>query len=75
MREIDIASDAGRAEVLALARDADVMVDNYRPGVLRRHGLGYDDVQGRQSAHRLLRDLGLRLQRSRRARRTAPTTT
>jgi len=45
MREIDIAAEAGRAEVLALARDADVMVDNYRPGVLRRYGLGYDDVK------------------------------
>ena len=31
--------------MLALAREADVMVDNYRPGVLRRHGLGYDDVK------------------------------
>ena len=45
MREIDIASQAGRAEVLALARDADVMVDNYRPGVLQRHGLGYENVK------------------------------
>jgi crotonobetainyl-CoA:carnitine CoA-transferase CaiB-like acyl-CoA transferase len=45
IREIDIASQAGRAEVLALARDADVMVDNYRPGVLARNGLGYDDVE------------------------------
>jgi crotonobetainyl-CoA:carnitine CoA-transferase CaiB-like acyl-CoA transferase len=45
MREIDIATAAGRAEVLALARDADVMVDNYRPGVLQRHGLGYADVK------------------------------
>ena len=44
MRAIDIASAAGRAEVLALAREADVIVDNYRPGVLRRHGLGYDDI-------------------------------
>ena len=33
------------AEVLALAREADVMVDNYRPGVLRRYGVGYDDVK------------------------------
>jgi crotonobetainyl-CoA:carnitine CoA-transferase CaiB-like acyl-CoA transferase len=46
LREIDVTSEAGRAEVLALARDADVMVDNYRPGVLRRHGLGYEDVRG-----------------------------
>jgi crotonobetainyl-CoA:carnitine CoA-transferase CaiB-like acyl-CoA transferase len=44
-RAIDIASDAGRAEVLDLARAADVMVDNYRPGVLQRHGLGYADVK------------------------------
>jgi crotonobetainyl-CoA:carnitine CoA-transferase CaiB-like acyl-CoA transferase len=45
MREIDIATDAGRKEVRALARDADVMVDNYRPGVLARNGLGYEDVK------------------------------
>ena len=45
MREIDIESEAGRAEVLALAGKADVMVDNYRPGVLARHGLGYDAVR------------------------------
>lgn len=44
-RAIDIAKPEGRASVLALARDADVMVDNYRPGVLRRHGLGYEDVK------------------------------
>ena len=45
MREIDTASEGGRAEVLALAREADVMVDNYRPGVLRRHGFGYDEIK------------------------------
>lgn len=45
MREIDIATEQGRSEVRALARDAHVMVDNYRPGVLRKHGLGYDDIK------------------------------
>jgi crotonobetainyl-CoA:carnitine CoA-transferase CaiB-like acyl-CoA transferase len=45
LREIDLASEDGHAEVLALAREADVMVDNYRPGVLRRHGLGYEDMK------------------------------
>lgn len=45
MQAIDIGSAAGRTEVLALARAADVIVDNYRPGVLRRHGLGYDDIR------------------------------
>jgi crotonobetainyl-CoA:carnitine CoA-transferase CaiB-like acyl-CoA transferase len=45
LREIDIATAAGRAEVLAVARETDVMVDNFRPGVLRRYGLGYEDVK------------------------------
>jgi crotonobetainyl-CoA:carnitine CoA-transferase CaiB-like acyl-CoA transferase len=45
MREIDIATDAGREEVCALVRNADVIVDNYRPGVLARHKLGYEDVK------------------------------
>lgn len=45
MRAIDIATPAGHAEVMAIARDADVMVDNYRPGVLLRHGLGYEDIK------------------------------
>ena len=44
-REIDMGSDEGRAALLAYAREADVLVDNYRPGVLQRHGLGYDDVK------------------------------
>ena len=44
MCEIDIASEAGRAEVLALAREADVMVDNYRPGVLGKFGLDHDSL-------------------------------
>lgn len=44
-RAIDIATDEGRASVLSLVRDADVMVDNYRPGVLQRHGLGYEAVK------------------------------
>lgn len=45
MRAIDIGSPQGRDEVLALLRTADVMVDNYRPGALQRHGLGYEDVR------------------------------
>jgi crotonobetainyl-CoA:carnitine CoA-transferase CaiB-like acyl-CoA transferase len=45
IREIDIASAAGRAAVLELARAADVMVDNYRPGALQRHGLDYASVR------------------------------
>lgn len=44
-RSIDIASEAGLAEVRELLRNADVMVDNFRPGALARHGLGYEDVK------------------------------
>ena len=44
-REIDMGSDEGRAALLAYASEADVLVDNYRPGVLQRHGLGYEDVK------------------------------
>ena len=44
-REIDMGSDEGRAALLAYAREADVLVDNYRPGVLQRHGLGHDDLK------------------------------
>ena len=44
-RAIDLTTSAGRAEALQLARQADVIVDNYRPGALARHGLGYDAVR------------------------------
>jgi crotonobetainyl-CoA:carnitine CoA-transferase CaiB-like acyl-CoA transferase len=40
----DLKSDAGRALVLRLARDADVVVENYAPGMLDGWGLGYADL-------------------------------
>ncbi len=40
--ELDLRSDAGREQVLALARDADVLIESFRPGVLDRRGLGFD---------------------------------
>lgn len=39
---IDITKDEGRDIVLRLAADADVFIENFRPGVLERAGLGYD---------------------------------
>lgn len=45
LMELDIASPDTREQVLELVRAADVMVDNYRPGVLQRHGLGYEEVK------------------------------
>ena len=38
---VDITSEAGAQLVQRLSRDADVLVENYRPGVLDRAGLGY----------------------------------
>lgn len=39
---IDLKSAAGRDAVIALARVADVVIDNFRPGTLDRWGLTYD---------------------------------
>lgn len=39
---IDLKSPAGRDAVIALARVADVVIDNFRPGTLDRWGLNYE---------------------------------
>lgn len=39
---LDLKSPAGKEVLLKLARDADILVENYRPGALRRLGLGYE---------------------------------
>jgi crotonobetainyl-CoA:carnitine CoA-transferase CaiB-like acyl-CoA transferase len=39
---LDITKPDGRDLVLRLAKDADVFIENFRPGVLDRSGLGYD---------------------------------
>lgn len=41
---VDLKSPQGVDNALALLRDADVMVDSYRPGVMKRLGLGYEAV-------------------------------
>lgn len=41
---IDLKQPKGREVFLRLARDADVFVTNFRPGVCERLGIGYDDV-------------------------------
>ncbi len=43
---IDLQQTDGQALVQALARRADVLVENYRPGVAARLGLGYDTLKG-----------------------------
>jgi crotonobetainyl-CoA:carnitine CoA-transferase CaiB-like acyl-CoA transferase len=42
---VDIHSADGQAIVRRLAADTDVFVQNFRPGTLERHGLGYDDLR------------------------------
>lgn len=41
---LDLKSAAGREAFLRLAERADVVVENFRPGAMRRLGLGYDDL-------------------------------
>ncbi|MGC7100855.1 enoyl-CoA hydratase [Amycolatopsis lurida] len=42
--ELDLKSEAGRASFLRLAAAADVVVENLRPGAMRRLGLGPDEL-------------------------------
>lgn len=42
---LDLADDGDLARARRLALDADVVVENFRPGVMDRLGLGYDDLR------------------------------
>jgi crotonobetainyl-CoA:carnitine CoA-transferase CaiB-like acyl-CoA transferase len=42
---IDFGTDQGRQLVLGLAKSADVVVENFRPGTLDRLRLGYEDLR------------------------------
>jgi crotonobetainyl-CoA:carnitine CoA-transferase CaiB-like acyl-CoA transferase len=42
--ELDLKSEEGRSAFRALVARADVLVENLRPGAMRRMGLGYDDL-------------------------------
>lgn len=43
--QIDLKAPEGKAAFLRLAAKADVIIESYRPGVVRRLGIGYDDVR------------------------------
>jgi crotonobetainyl-CoA:carnitine CoA-transferase CaiB-like acyl-CoA transferase len=45
---IDISTDLGQQQVRALARSADIVVENFKPGGLAKYGLGPDDLLTRQ---------------------------
>src|SRR5829696_1299763 len=42
---IDFRTDVGRDVMVKLLTRADVFIQNFRPGVLDRRGLGYDDIK------------------------------
>jgi crotonobetainyl-CoA:carnitine CoA-transferase CaiB-like acyl-CoA transferase len=42
---VDLKQDAGADLVRRLAEDADVVIQNFRPGAMDRLGLGYDDLR------------------------------
>ncbi|MDP3245405.1 MAG: CoA transferase, partial [Polaromonas sp.] len=39
---LNLKSEAGKALLLKLAKDADILLENYRPGAMRKLGLGYE---------------------------------
>lgn len=41
---LDLQTESGRTALLALVADADVVVENFRPGVAERLGAGYGDL-------------------------------
>ena len=42
--DIDLKTPDGKAQFLSLVKDADIVVENFRRGVIERLGLGFDDL-------------------------------
>jgi crotonobetainyl-CoA:carnitine CoA-transferase CaiB-like acyl-CoA transferase len=55
---LDLKTDRGRDALLGLAADADVLVENFRPGTLERLGLGPDVLHARNPGLVVLRVTG-----------------
>ncbi len=45
--DIDVRQPEGRDILIALVDEADVFIQNFRPGVVERLGIGYDDLSAR----------------------------
>lgn len=55
---LDLSRPEGAALLLDLVRDADVLVENFRPGTLERWGLGWDELHAANPGLILLRVTG-----------------
>jgi len=55
---LDLRTPFGRDTVLRLARESDVVIENYRPGTLEKWGLGYDALAAANPGLVLLRISG-----------------
>ena len=47
LMHLDLTADAGRAKLLELLADADVLVENFKTGTLEKWGIGYDTLSQR----------------------------
>ena len=61
---LDLKEQRAVEAVRRLAANADILVENYRPGVMRRLGLDFPVLGQGQPAARLLLDLRLRADRA-----------
>lgn len=43
--ELDLKTDRGKQMMASLVKTADVVLENFRPGVMKRLGLGWDELQ------------------------------
>ena len=57
---LDLRGEAGRGVFRRLAEEADVVVENFRPGVMERLGLGYEELRNIKPRPGLLYYIGLR---------------
>jgi crotonobetainyl-CoA:carnitine CoA-transferase CaiB-like acyl-CoA transferase len=56
--ELDLRSEQGQAVVRALAREADVLIENFKPGTLEGWGLGWEELHAQNPRLVMLRISG-----------------
>ena len=45
--QIDLSQDQGRSLAIKLIKDSDILIENFRPGIMARFGLDYDTLKSR----------------------------